>query len=134
MRNYMDKESDIDGNVLPLMLGSRGDLVPGREVRFAFRYGCHYERPARDGSPAYVIDLYQRKAIVTGRALATAELDFPAADQLVEVEGIVIRQGDDLAIWVTKLIPLPLLCPHQCIFNMALPHWVWNRALNLRSA
>ncbi len=114
MHDYMDKESGIHGNILPLMLASQGQLVPGSEVRCAFRYGCHYERPARDGSLAYVIDLYQRKVVVTGRAMSTAELDFPVADELVEVEGIVIRQGDDVAIWVSFSLPWSSQSGQRC--------------------
>ncbi len=129
MCNYMIKEYRIYGNVSPLVLASHDPMLPGYEIKCAFRYGGHYEQSARDGSPAYVIDLYQRKALVTGRAMASAKLDFPDADELVEVEGIVIRQGDDLAIWVRKLVPLPLLCPHQCIFDMAIPHWVVDHAV-----
>lgn len=93
-----------------------------------FRYGCHYEATSRTGEAAWAVDLYQRRAVVTGRALACDIPDFPAPDTLVRIEGDVIRTGDTPAIWVRCLKPVATLGPEFCIFDTALPHWIADQA------
>jgi hypothetical protein len=93
-------------------------------IECVFRYGCHYEMPNGHRTPGFVIDLYQRNAIVTGCAKMSYEIEFPEANQLVEVKGIISRQEAKLAIKVHKLAPIAALGPEQCIFDLALPHWI----------
>ena len=141
MNDYMGKKSGVLDIRLPSVFEGLGAvqpgsaikcveaIQPGTRIQSAFRYGCHYERPSRDGAPAFVIDLYQRNAIVTGRALASADVVFPDAGELVDVEGVVFRQGSELALWVHRLTPLSLLGPGQCIFDMAVPHWIVDHSV-----
>jgi hypothetical protein len=120
---------------LPQLAGS-DVFQPGQTVNTLFRYECHYESSSRTGEPAWTIDLYQRKAIITGRALACDIPDFPPADTLIRIEGVIIRTGDIPMIWIRRLEPVAVLGADFCIFDTALPNWITDehvvdRARNL---
>ena len=114
-------------------------LTSGSVVDEVFRFGCSYAQPAKDGSPAWLIDLYQRKAIVTGRALGCDVPSFPPVDSLVQIRGSVLRDGPDAFIWVRKLDVVAVPGSDVCVFDLALPQWVVDgsvidRALQLWSS
>lgn len=97
-------------------------------INAIFRYGTHYQRTTRYGEPAWAIDLYQRRAVVTGFAVASDVSSFPAPDALVRIEGEVIRTGELPAIWVRSLESVSTLGQDVCIFDTALPHWISDQA------
>jgi len=109
--------------------GRTEDELLEQPIECAFRYGCHYETSTGLRTHGFVIDLYQRNAVVTGCAKMSSEIEFPDTNQLVAVKGIIFRQEDKLAIKVHKLAPISSLGPEQCIFDLALPQWVVDKSV-----
>lgn len=99
----------------------------GQRIESVFRYGAHYECTSKHGNPAWMIDLYQRNAVLTGFAEEWTIDKFPLADVLVRIEGVVIHEGEVPCIWVRSFEVLEMLPAEYCIFDTALPHWVTDK-------
>ena len=98
----------------------------GQRIEAVFRFGCHYPCTSKHADPAWQLDLYQRNAIVTGFILKN-DLDLlPPENSLVRITATVIRAETvaDVKLWVRSLETVCVLGADQCIFDLALPHWV----------
>lgn len=96
----------------------------GTPFQGCFRYGCHYATQSAFGDPAWTIDLYQRKALVSGKALAADVTAFPAEGSVVTVEGMLFPRRMDCLLWVRRFEPVGQLPDDICIFDLVLPQWV----------
>ena len=90
---------------------------------------CHYQATSKYGDPAHEIDLFQRNAIVTGFALEPVVERFPEVDSLVRVEGTIIAADKTVQLWVRTWEAIDVLSPDHCIFDLALPQWIVDRAI-----
>lgn len=96
----------------------------GTQIQGCFRYGCHYAIQSAFGDPAWSVDLYQRKAIVSGKALTADLPTFPTEGTIVKVEGVLYPRRTDCLLWVRQFEPVQRLPDDICIFDLVLPQWV----------
>lgn len=114
-------------NTLSVITGGVETIAPaggGTAIQGCFRYGCHYQTQSAFGDPAWTIDLYQRKAIVSGKALAADVPSFPAEGSIVKVQGMLFPRRTDCLLWVQRFDPVEHLPDDTCVFDLALPQWV----------
>lgn len=119
-----------DGGDYPIVVSSTNLSSPlsiGQQVDGFFRLGCSYARLAKDGRHAWAIDLYQRKAIVTGKALASDVPGFPKDDSIVRVKGQLAAGDAGMYLWVRELVPAIAVSPDICGLDLATPNWVINQ-------
>lgn len=119
--------SDGDYPIIVTPTNVSGSIGIGQQVEGFFRLGCSYARLARDGRHAWVIDLYQRKSIVTGKALACDVPRFPKDDSIVWVKGQLAAGDTGMFLWVRELTPAHAVSPEICGLDLATPSWVVNQ-------
>ena len=122
----------MDGGGSPILVGP-ADALPGmsigQQVEALFRFGCSYARLAKDGRHAWVMDLYQRKAIVTGKALACEIPKFPQVDSVVRVKGQIVGGDGGIFLWVRELAPEVGVSTDICALDLATPSWVVDQGI-----
>lgn len=114
----------------PVILQPTGLCVAsndGIDINGLFRFGCGYPRLAKDGRHAWVLDLYQRKAIVSGKALACDVPAIPDGDSVVRVKGRMIDGEAGPFIWVRELLTEPVIGTDVCALDLVTPSWVVNQ-------
>jgi hypothetical protein len=117
--------------------GAIGTLQPysaalpvGAAIRDVFRCGASYERAARNGEPAALLDLHDRNRIVTGAALRSDLPNLPTTDMTIRVEGILIpTTGGPNAVWVRSFESVDVLDENTCAFDKVLPGWIVDPAV-----
>ena len=109
-------------------------LGVGQQIEGMFRFGCSYARLAKDGRHAWVMDLYQRKAIVTGKALASEIPKFPSVDSVVRVKGQILANDDGLFLWVRELSSATDVSTEICALDLVTPAWVVDQGMVMRYA
>ncbi len=85
--------------------------------------------PFWSGRHFWVIDLYQRKAIVTGKALACEIPNFPQADTVVRVKGQFLASDGGLFLWVRELSSEVSVSTDICVLDLVTPSWVIDHAM-----
>ena len=100
-----------------------------KQVEGLFRFGCSYARLAKDGRHAWVLDLYQRKAIITGKALACEIGHFPQVDSVVRVRGQIIESEGETFLWVRELSSDIGISTDVFALDLATPNWVIDQAM-----
>lgn len=121
-----------DSGEKPIIIGSStlaGDLQRGQTVEGYFRFGCGYARMSRDGRHAWVLDLYQRKAVLTGKALASDVPACPKVDSIVHVKGRVAGNANEQFLWIRDLSPVASVNLSICGLELATPTWVIDHSL-----
>lgn len=122
----------VNGGDSPIFVGQVTDpmaVAVGQQINGLFRFGCGYARLAKDGRHAWVMDLYQRKAILTGKALACEIPKFPQADSVVRVKGQIIGSDGGVFLWVRELTPEIGVSTDVCALDLATPSWVVDQGI-----
>ena len=109
------------------------NLEVNQHIEAVCRYGAHYDAASKFGDHAWMIDLYQSRAVITGFAEEWIVEKFPAVDSLVRITGVVIRGGESPTFWIRSFEPLTMLTPDVCIFDTALPHWISDLSVIARA-
>lgn len=97
-------------------------------VESYFRFGCGYADISKDGRHAWILDLYQRNLIITGKALAMDVPRLPCADDIVKVSGKFIKNDDDFYIWVRDISVSHNCIANVCAIDLATPAWIFNQS------
>lgn len=126
----MDLKANVcDQQILIGPMANPVVVAVGQQIEGVFRFGCSYARLAKDGRHAWVMDLYQRKAIVTGKALASEIPKFPSVDSLVRVKGQILANDDGLFLWVRELSSAVDISTEICALDLATPAWVVDQGM-----
>jgi 3'-5' exoribonuclease len=121
-----------NANDMPIIVGPMASPVAveiGQHIEGVFRFGCGYARLAKDGRHAWVMDLYQRKAIVTGKALACEISKFPKTGSVVRVKGQVLSNDDGVILWVRELLQANSISSDICLLDVVTPSWVVDQEM-----
>jgi putative nucleotidyltransferase with HDIG domain len=122
----------VNGGDSPIIVGPVTNplaVAAGQHIDGLFRFGCGYARLAKDGRHAWVMDLYQRKAILTGKALACDIPKCPQADSVVRVKGQIIGSDGGVFLWVRELAPEIGVSTDVCALDLATPSWVVDQGM-----
>lgn len=122
----------MNGDCSPIIVGATTTplaIAIGEQIEGLFRFGCSYAKLAKDGRHAWVMDLYQRKAIVTGKALACEIPKFPLVDSVVRVKGQIVGGDSGAFLWVRELSPEVGVSTDVCALALATPSWVVNQIM-----
>ncbi len=110
-------------------------LPLGTRVRDVFRLGARYERAARNGEAAILVDLCDRHGIVAGAALRSEVSVLPEVGTTVVVEGVLIPTvAGPNAVWVKSIEEVEVLDELTCVFDKVMPEWVVDPAVLARAA
>jgi putative nucleotidyltransferase with HDIG domain len=94
-----------------------------------FRFGCCYASMAKDNRHAWTIDLYQRKTMLTGKALASDISVMPNNNDIVKIKGKVISCGDTTYVWIREMSVVEWDLTNICSLDLANPGWITNQNL-----
>ncbi len=129
---FTRSSASIPSSDLPVSLGLPSSELSIPEanqfVDFTCRYGSHFDCPS-SGEKGWLIDLYHRRAMISGFALQGDIKRFPIVDALVRVRGVLIGSGESPSLWVKSLEPLDMLSSDYCIFDTALPYWISDKTV-----
>lgn len=121
----------MDGDCSPIIVGTTTTplaVAIGEQIEGLFRFGCSYAKLAKDGRHAWVMDLYQRKAIVTGKALACEIPKFPQVDSVVRIKGQILNGDNGMFLWVRELSPEVGINADVCALDLVTPGWVVDQS------
>jgi putative nucleotidyltransferase with HDIG domain len=111
------------GTVLEASYRVLVEQVTGSQHSDAYRLGGVFERTNSDGRQIYLLDLYRRNVIVSGRCYVEDISRIPQCGTVVKVSGCFRKDERGYYLRVHELRQVSLASTHENPFDLIIPHW-----------